>query len=92
MPTYETDMKGSGIKGSGIKGVRYEGQAVAVADKEKLATWMIRNSFATGHGDTIDDLLTELTWQINELRDARHQIAELQAQIRALTGPVRHID
>lgn len=37
-------------------------------DREKLAKWMIENSFATGHGDTIDDLLSELTWQVSELR------------------------
>jgi hypothetical protein len=36
--------------------------------REKVAQWMIENGFATGHGDTIDDLLKELTWQIAELR------------------------
>jgi hypothetical protein len=41
------------------------------SDKEKLAAWMIRHSFATGHGDTIEDLLEELAWQINELIQAR---------------------
>jgi hypothetical protein len=40
-------------------------------EKEKLAAWMIKNSFATGHGDTFDDLLKELTWQVNELRQQR---------------------
>lgn len=33
-----------------------------------LAEWMITNGFATGHGDTMADLLRELTWQIAELR------------------------
>ncbi len=27
---------------------------------------MIENSFATGHGDTVEDLLQELKWQIEE--------------------------
>ena len=36
------------------------------ADREKLAQWMIKHGFATGHGDTMDDLLKELTWQIEE--------------------------
>ena len=27
---------------------------------------MIRHSFATGHGDTIDALLDELDWQLSE--------------------------
>lgn len=33
-------------------------------DKEKLAQWMIQRGYATGHGDTIEDLLAELEWQI----------------------------
>lgn len=40
-------------------------------DREKLASWMLANGFATGHGDTMDDLLRELTWQIEELRGQR---------------------
>lgn len=31
--------------------------------REALAGWMIKNSYATGHGDTFDDLLSELDWQ-----------------------------
>ena len=39
---------------------------VADAEREKLAAWMIQRGFATGHGDTIKDLLKELEWQIAE--------------------------
>ena len=39
---------------------------VAAVECEKVARWMIRNGYATGHGDTIEDLLTELEWQIAE--------------------------
>ena len=39
---------------------------VAAAECEKVARWMIRNGYATGHGDTIEDLLTELEWQVAE--------------------------
>ena len=39
---------------------------VAAAECEKVARWMIRNGYATGHGDTIEDLLDELEWQIAE--------------------------
>jgi hypothetical protein len=35
-------------------------------EKEILAHWMIRHDYATGHGDTIEDLLDELKWQIAE--------------------------
>ena len=33
-----------------------------------LVRWMLANSFATGHGDTMADLLSELKWQVDELR------------------------
>lgn len=36
--------------------------------RELLAQWMIANSFGTGHGDTLEDLLGELSWQVKELR------------------------
>lgn len=35
---------------------------------EELEHWMIANNFATGHGDTMADLLKELRCQIDELR------------------------
>ena len=35
--------------------------------RERLAAWMLEQSFATGHGDTFEDLLNELAWQIAEL-------------------------
>ena len=33
---------------------------------EAVAKWMIDRGYATGHGDTIEDLLKELEWQIRE--------------------------
>ena len=39
---------------------------VAAAEREKVAKWMIERSYATGHGDTTEDLLDELDWQIAE--------------------------
>ena len=37
-----------------------------MSDKEKLAQWMIQRGYATGHGDSVEDLLQELDWQIAE--------------------------
>ena len=37
---------------------------VAAAEREKVAHWMVQRSYATGHGDTLEDLLAELDWQI----------------------------
>ena len=39
---------------------------VAAAEREKVAAWMIARGYTTGHGDTIEDLLQELDWQIRE--------------------------
>ena len=35
-------------------------------EREKVATWMMQHGYATGHGDTTEDLLIELDWQIVE--------------------------
>lgn len=44
---------------------------------ETVAKWMIDRSYATGHGDTIEDLLKELEWQIRESeREACAKVAE----------------
>jgi hypothetical protein len=39
---------------------------VAAAEREKVAQWMMQRGYATGHGDTTEDLLQELDWQILE--------------------------
>jgi hypothetical protein len=36
------------------------------AERNKLAQWMIDHSYTTGHGDTTEDLLKELEWQVRE--------------------------
>ena len=36
------------------------------AEREKVAAWMMARGYATGHGDTIEELLQELDWQIRE--------------------------
>jgi hypothetical protein len=41
-------------------------ELVAAAEREKLAAWMTDRSYATGHGDTTEDLLKELEWQVRE--------------------------
>ena len=39
---------------------------VAAAERERVAHWMMGRGYATGHGDTIEELLQELDWQIRE--------------------------
>ena len=63
-----------------IKAKRYEYFAALVADakREKLAAWMIERGYATGHGDTVEDLLKELEWQIEErIRNEREACARV---------------
>ena len=38
--------------------------AGAAAERKKFAAWMIQRGYATGHGDTTEDLLKELDWQV----------------------------
>ena len=62
-----------------IKAKRYEYFAALVADaeREKVAAWMMRQGYATGHGDTVEGLLKELEWQIAEReREACASVAE----------------
>lgn len=38
----------------------------SAAEREKVAQWMISRGYATGHGDTVEELLKELEWQVAE--------------------------
>ena len=42
---------------------------VAAAEREKVAAWMMGRGYATGHGDSTQDLLQELDWQISEKQE-----------------------
>ena len=39
---------------------------IAAAEREKVARWMMERGYATGHGDTIEELLREIDWQAAE--------------------------
>ena len=39
---------------------------IAAAEREKVAAWMMAQGYSTGHGDTVEDLLKELEWQIED--------------------------
>ena len=50
---------------------------VAAAERNKLAAWMMRQGYATGHGDSIEKLLEELEWQVRESeREACAKVCE----------------
>jgi len=57
---------------------------VAAAERNKLAAWMIKHSYATGHGDSIEKLLEELEWQIEEsVRNEREACAEACEEVES---------
>lgn len=48
--------------------------------REKLAAFIIKHGFATGHGDTIKDLMDELDWQMTDRNNRLatwHRISEV---------------
>jgi hypothetical protein len=50
----------------GITEIERFAALVAAAERNKLAQWMVSLGYATGHGDTMEDLLEELEWQVTE--------------------------
>jgi len=53
------------------KGFAEGGIAASEQVKEQVAQWMIAQSYATGHGDTTEDMLRELEWQAKERVDVK---------------------
>ena len=54
-----------------------------MGSKEKLSLWMIARGFATGHGDSTEDLIAELTWQVDESLN-RHADDQIESCVIAL--------
>jgi hypothetical protein len=63
--TIAEDAQAKRMFEEGIVTVGYMRHQVA-AERNKLAQWMMTKGYATGHGDTTEDLLDELDWQITE--------------------------
>ena len=59
---------------------------IAAEEREKVARWMIRRGYATGHGDSIEDLLQELDWQIRE--QEREACAKPKGDLVCVCGAV----
>jgi len=56
---------------------------------EKVAQMMIRCGLATGHGDTIDDLIFELEKQIKQLREATADLLNAVDGLFPTDGPIK---
>jgi hypothetical protein len=46
-----------------------KGDQPQYSEKEKLMSWMLGHGLDIGVADTFDELLNELDWQIESLRD-----------------------
>ena len=67
-------------------------EAGAAAQREKLAHWMRSMGYATGHGDTIEDLLDHLGTQIAEGLEAEVLMErEACARIAETKGGYTHL-
>ena len=52
-------------------------------ERENVAKWFMERGYATGHGDTVEDLLEELEWQVAEReREACAKLCEAMADKR----------
>jgi hypothetical protein len=63
--TIAEDAQAKRMFEEGIVTVGYMRQQIA-AERNKVASWMMAQGYATGHGDTVEDLLKELEWQVRE--------------------------
>ncbi len=60
---------------------------IAKHEREKVAKWLITHGYATGHGDTIEDLLGELEWQVREReREACAKVCDAEAEATEADG------
>ena len=60
-----------------------------MSDKEKVSQWMMDKGYATGHGDSVVDLLQELEWQVAEQeREACAKVVEADGLARGNEGLV----
>lgn len=54
-------------------------QRAVEAERNKVAQWIMACGYATGHGDTVEDLLKEFNWQVRE--EERELCAQICEQI-----------
>jgi len=68
----------AGAESVGFFTLKKFAELVAAHERNKLAAWMIQFGFATGHGDTMEELVDALGTEIVDRIDG-----EVEAAIRA---------
>jgi len=59
---------------------------------ELIAAWIMKEGFATGHGDTAEEMLDELSWQVAEIKAQRDELIEALEKMVRLFEPGRVYD
>ena len=54
--------------------IEHFAELIRQEEREKVAAWMMERCYATGHGDSTQDLLTELDWQIREQAEKQEPV------------------
>jgi len=53
-----------------------------MSDLKELIGWVMRHGYSTGHADTQEELLNELSWQVNEHQDQLVKMREALIRLR----------
>jgi hypothetical protein len=76
-PAYPAEETAQRVLDALSDNVRVMVEKAVETERESCAQWMITRGFATGHGDSIADLLEELEWQVREReREACAKVCE----------------
>jgi len=88
---YASHQTGDSFEWQEIRDERFAA-LIAAAQREKLAHWMRNLGYATGHGDTIEDLMDHLGTQIAEGLEAEVLMErEACARIAETKGGYTHL-
>ena len=69
----------------------HEGKKIGAKEgRNKLATWMMQCGFATGHGDTLEDLLDELDTEVEDRLAAKEWVGLTDEEIMSLVPVTGH--
>lgn len=76
-PAYPAEETAQRVLNALSDNVRVMVEKAVETERESCAQWMMAKGYATGHGDTVANLLTELEWQVREQeRNACAQMVE----------------
>ena len=81
---YASNQTGDSFEWHGIRDERFAA-LIAAAQREKVAHWMRNLGYATGHGDTIEQMLDHLGTQISEGLEAE-KMMEREACAKVCEG------